>query len=95
MFILKLWYKIHNASYKARCFFPFLFIAQASVSISGTGLHRGFVMKYRLAMEKQLFTSRLSDNSCPISRDPPSSSAASRPAVLLHFLPDAVSHQKN
>lgn len=52
-------------------------------------------MKYRLATKKQLFISRLPANSCPIYRDPPWPSAASRPAVLLHFLLDAFQYQKN
>lgn len=52
-------------------------------------------MKYRLAMKKQLCSSRLPANSCPIYRDPPWPFAASRPAVLLHFLLDAFQYQKN
>lgn len=73
----------------------FLLIAQALVSMSGTGLWRRVVMNYRLAMKKQLFISRLPVNSCPVYRDPPWPSAASRPAVLLRFLLDAFQHQKN
>lgn len=73
----------------------FLLIAQVLVSISGTGLYRRVVMKYRLAMKKQLFITRLLQTPIPSTEILLGLLQPAGPALLLHFLLDEFQYQKN